>query len=190
MYFNRKHRAAQDRPDTFLHYCLLPCRFPAPCRQGNGNAGDLHRGPPRSPTIEIICFSPDGTKQLFFGNGKQKRAIEQPFSSRYHFLIFLYTITQNPILSRKLIYKHGNSMQFPCLYYISRLSTAFSVKLIHLSAKTTNILHPFTFPLYTNTETPDFCVIVYFCVIVRFFPQSPLYQRHLKTRKNGVHHPL
>ena len=36
MYFNRKHRAAQDRPDTFLHYCLLPCRFPAPCRQGNG----------------------------------------------------------------------------------------------------------------------------------------------------------
>ena len=141
MYFNRKHRAAQDRPDTFLHYCLLPCRFPAPCRQGNGNAGDLHRGPPRSPTIEIICFSPDGTKQLFFGNGKQKRAIEQPFSSRYHFLIFLYTITQNPKLSRKLhavsvfvsyppffnsIFRQTNTSftqnrQYPTPFYLSAL---------------------------------------------------------------------
>ena len=76
----------------------------------------------------------------------------------------LYTITQNPILSRKLIYKHENSGQFPCLYYISRLSTAFSVKLIHLSAKTANILPLFTFPFYTITETPGFCLIV------RFFP--------------------
>ena len=93
------------------------------------------------------------------------------------------------ILSRKLIYKHGNSMQFPCLYHIPRLSTAFSVKLIHLSAKTANILHPFTFPFYTITETPDFCVKVYFCLIVQFFPLSPSYQRHQKTRKKGVHHP-
>ena len=121
MYFNRKHRAAQDRPDTFLHYCLLPCRFPAPCRQGNGNAGDLHRGPPRSPTIEIICFSPDGTKQLFFGNGKQKRAIEQPFSSRYHFLIFLYTITQNPKLSRKLL----TITETPCSFRVCIISPIF-----------------------------------------------------------------
>ena len=81
-------------------------------------------------------------------------------------------------------------MQFPCLYYISRLSTAFSVKLIRLSAKTANILLLFTFPFYTITETPDFCVKVYFCLIVRFFPQSPSYQRHLKTRKNGVHQPF
>ena len=100
-------------------------------------------------------------------------------------LIFLYTITQNSILSRKLIYKHENSEQFPCLYYISRLSTAFSVKLIHLSAKTANILLLFTFPFYTITETPDFCVKVYFCLIVRFSPQSPLYQRHQKRKKAG-----
>ena len=96
-----------------------------------------------------------------------------------------HTITQNSILSRKLIYKHENSEQFPCLYYISRLSTAFSVKLIHLSAKTANILLLFTFPFYTITETPDFCVKVYFCLIVRFSPQSPLYQRHQKRKKAG-----
>ena len=60
-------------------------------------------------------------------------------------------------------------MQFPCLYYISRLSTAFSVKLIRLSAKTANILHLFTFPFYTITEPPDFCVKVYFCLIVPKF---------------------
>ena len=90
---------------------------------------------------------------------------------------------QNSILSRKLIYKHGNSEQFPCLYHISRFSTAFSVKLIRLSAKTANILLLFTFPFYTITETPDFCVKVYFCLIVRFFPQSPSYQRHQKRKK-------
>ena len=98
------------------------------------------------------------------------RTAETALFSCYHFSIFLYTITQNSKLSRKLIYKHGNSMQFPCLYHIPRFSTAFSVKLIRLSAKTDNTLHPFTFPFYTITETPDFCVIVYFCLIVRFFP--------------------
>ena len=113
----------------------------------------------------------------------EKRALEQPFSSRYHFTIFLYTITQNPILSRKLIYKHENSEQFPCLYYIPHISTAFSIKLIRLSAKTANILLLFTFPFYTITETPDFCVKVYFCLIVRFFPLSPSYQRHQKRKK-------
>ena len=96
-----------------------------------------------------------------------------------------YIITQNSKLSRKLIYKHENSEQFPCLYYISRLSTAFSVKLIRLSAKTANILLLFTFPFYTITETPDFCVKVYFCLIVRFLPLSPSYQRHPKTKKLG-----
>ncbi len=89
------------------------------------------------------------------------------------------------ILSRKLIYKHENSEPFPCLYHISRFSTAFSVKLIRLSAKTDNTLHPFTFPFYTITETPDFCVKVYFCLLVRFLPLSPSYQRHPKTKKLG-----
>ncbi len=117
----------------------------------------------------------------------EKRAIAQPSFSCYYFSIFLYTITQNSKLSRKLIYKHENSGQFPCLYHIPRLSTAFSVKLIRLSAKTANILHPFTFPLYTITETPDFCVIVYFCMIVRFLPQSPSYQRHQKrSSRRGI----
>ena len=88
----------------------------------------------------------------------------------FFFIVLLYTITQNSKLSRKLIYKHENSGQFPCLYHIPRFSTAFSVKLIRLSAKTANILLLFTFPFYTITETPDFCVKVYFCLIVRFFP--------------------
>ena len=42
-------------------------------------------------------------------------------------------------------------------------------KLIRLSAKADNILHPFTFPFYTITETPDFCVKVYFCLLVPKF---------------------
>ena len=71
------------------------------------------------------------------------------------------------------------------MYHIPRFSTAFSVKLIRLSAKTNNILLLFTFPFYTITETPDFCVKVYFCLIVRFLPQSPHYQRHPKTKKLG-----
>ena len=102
------------------------------------------------------------------------------------------TNKRNSILSRKLLYHHakmlqyhGNSEQFPCLYHITRFSTAFSIKLIHFSAKINNILHPFTFPFYTITETPDFCVKVYFCLIVRFFPQSPSYQRHPNTKKLG-----
>ena len=103
----------------------------------------------------------------------------------FFFIVLLYTITQNSKLSRKHQYKHENSMQFPCLYHIPRFSTAFSAKLIHLSAKTANILLLFTFPFYTITETPDFCVKVYFCLIVRFFPQSPSYQRHPKTKKLG-----
>ena len=40
---------------------------------------------------------------------------------------------------------------------------------------------PFRFIL--SRKPPDFCVKVYFCLIVRFFPQSPSYQRHLKTKK-------
>mgnify|MGYP007003808658 CR=1 FL=1 len=101
----------------------------------------------------------------------------------YRYLIQFLSLSHS--LSRKLIYKHGNSMPFPCLYHIPRFPTAFSVMLIHLSAKTANILHPFTFPFYTITETPDFCVKVYFCLIVRFFPLSPFYQRHPKTKKLG-----
>ena len=71
------------------------------------------------------------------------------------------------------------------MYHIPRFSTAFSAKPLPFSAKTANILHPFTFPFYTITETPDFCVKVYFCLIVRFLPQSPHYQRHPKTKKLG-----
>ena len=126
----------------------------------------------------IFYSSPGGTKRLFSVRGKQKRAVIQPFSL-FHSIFTVF-----------LIYKHGNSMQFPCLYHIPRFSTAFSVKLIYFSPKSNNILHPFTFPLYTITETPNFCMIVYFCLIVQFSPQSPHYQRHPETRKSGVHHPL
>ena len=116
---------------------------------------------------------------------RKAKTIAQPLPSRLCFSIFLYTITQNSKLSRKLIYKHENSEPFPCLYHISRFSTAFSVKLMCPSPKIPNILLLFTFPFYTITETPDFCVKVYFCLIVRFFPQSPSYQRHPKTKKLG-----
>ena len=108
----------------------------------------------------------------------KKEPLNNPFPPATIFQFFY-------ILSRKLIYKHENSGQFPCLYHIPRFSTAFSVKLIHLSTKTANILLLFTFPFYTITETPDFCVKVYFCLIVRFLPLSPSYQRHPKTKKLG-----
>ena len=111
-----------------------------------------------------------------FREWKAKKSHCTALFSSYHFQFFC-------ILSRKLIYKHENSEPFPCLYHIPRFPTAFSVKLIPFSAKTNNILPLFTFPLYTITETPDFCVKVYFCLIVRFFPQSPSYQRHQKTQK-------
>ena len=114
-----------------------------------------------------------------------KGPLNSPFPPTIIFQFFSIYYHAKPHIITETSYKHGNSMQFPCLYHIPRLSTAFSVKLIHLSAKTANILHPFTFPFYTITETPDFCVKVYFCLIVRFFPQSPSYQRHPKTKKLG-----
>lgn len=52
---------------------------------------------------------------------------------------------------------------------ITHISTAYSTNLIYLSAKTNNILLPLTFPPYTITEPPDFCVIVYFCLRVPKF---------------------
>ena len=67
----------------------------------------------------------------------------------------------------------------------SSITTAFSVKLIHLSPKTNNILLLFTFPLYTITETPDFCVIVYFIRIVRFFPNRHPISGIQKHEKRG-----
>ena len=119
----------------------------------------------------------------------KKEPLNGPFPPAIIFQFFCILSRKTAVLSRKLIYKHENSGQFPCLYHIPHFSTAFSVKLIRLSAKIANILPLFTFPLYTITETPDFCVKVYFCLIVRFFPQSPSYQRHPKTRKSGAHHP-
>ena len=121
----------------------------------------------------------------------RKELRKQPFSpaidiSFYFCYFFCILSRKTTILSRKLIYKHENSEPFPCLYHIPRLSTAFSAKLIPFSTKTNNILPPFTFPLYTITETPDFCVIVYFCLIVRFSPQSPPFQQRYKTSHPGT----
>ena len=110
------------------------------------------------------------------------KTIWQNMTFMINFPLF-FTILRSSKLSRKPIYKHENSGRFPCLYHILRISTAFSVKLIHLSANINNIPHLFTFSLYTITETPDFCLIVHFCLIVRFFPQSPHYQRHQETQK-------
>ena len=113
-------------------------------------------------------------KRLFFRNEKHKRAVIQPFS-----IIVIYSF----IFTVLSIYKHDNSELFPCLYHIPCFSTAFSVTLILFSPKPNNILLLFTTPFYTITETPDFCVIVYFFLIVRFSPQSPSYQRHQKRKK-------
>ena len=44
---------------------------------------------------------------------KEKRALEQPFSSHHHFSIFLY------ILSRKTPYYHGNFIQTRKLHAVS-----------------------------------------------------------------------
>ena len=119
----------------------------------------------------------------------KKEPLHSPFPPTIIYQFFCTLSRKTPNYHAKLIYKHENSGRFPCLYHIPRFSTAFSVKQIPFSAKTTNILPLFTFPFYTITETPDFCVKVYFCLIVRFLPQSPSYQRHPKTRKSGVHHP-
>ena len=133
MYFNRKHRAAQDRPDTFLHYCLLPCRFPAPCRQGNGNAGDLHHGPPRSPTIEIICFLPSGTKRLFFRSEKQKRSYRTalfPLLPFFNFSVYyhakLHIITETPSRFRVYIISPIFPQHFPANQYTFHLKPPIS----------------------------------------------------------------
>ena len=114
-----------------------------------------------------------------------KEPLNSPYPPVNIFQFFCILSRKTAVLSRKLIYKHENYGQFPCLYHIPRFSTAFSVMLIRLSAKTANILLLFTFPFYTITETPDFCVKVYFCLIVRFFPLSPSYQKHLKNKKLG-----
>ena len=62
---------------------------------------------PLNYTINIFCFSPDGTKRLFFGSGKQKRAIEQPFSLivTYPFSFYHFAHMQ----TRKPLYYHENS---------------------------------------------------------------------------------
>ena len=137
------------------------------------------RNPHQYSVLTLNSISPTHTSIPFLKSLKQSNIFEK---ISYFNSIFLQT--------GKTPNKHGNSGQFPCLYHIPRFSTAFSVKLIHFSPKSNNILLLFTFPFYTITETPDFCVKVYFCLIVRFFPQSPCYQRHTKTRKSGVHQPL
>ena len=130
------------------------------------------RNPHQYSVLTLNSISPTHTSIPFLKSLKQSNIFEK---ISYFNSIFLQT--------GKTPNKHGNSGQFPCLYHIPRFSTTFLAKLIHLSAKIANILHPFTFPLYTITETPDFCVKVYFCLIVRFFPLSPSYQRHQKTQK-------
>ena len=70
---------------------------------------------PLNYTIKIFCFSPDGTKRLFFGNGKQKRAIEQPFCRIVIYPLNSYRFTHIRtrklcILSRKPLYYHENSL--------------------------------------------------------------------------------
>ena len=69
---------------------------------------------PLNYIIKNFCFLPDCTKRLFFGNGKQKRAIEQP-SPRliyipFSFYRFSHIQTRKLcILSRKPLYYLENT---------------------------------------------------------------------------------
>jgi len=102
---------------------------------------------PLNYTINIFCFSPDGTKRLFFGSGKQKRAIEQPFSPAiiFNFSVYYHAkphiITETLIQTRKLhavsvfvsyppvsdiIFRQTNTpfsqnRQYPTPFYLSAL---------------------------------------------------------------------
>ena len=100
-------------------------------------------------------------------------------SSKIAFLKYIHILKYHKL---QILQTIKTPRRFPCLYYIPYITTAYSAKLIPFSAKTNNILLLFTFPFYTITETPDFCVKVYFCLIVRFFPQSPPFQRHQKRK--------
>ena len=62
----------------------------------------------------------------------------------------------------------------------SHIPTAFSDKVIHLSAKIRNIQSLFTFSRHTIAETPDFCQIVYFCQIVSIAMLSAVSKTHKK----------
>ena len=137
---------------------------------------------PLNYTIKIFCFSPDGTKRLFFGSGKQKRAIAQPSFSCYYFTIFLYTITQNSKLSRKLravsvfvsyppffnsIFRQTNTLfrknrQYPTPFYLSTL-----------------YYHGNPWLLRESILLPDSTI----------FPPIAILSAASKNTKIGVHHP-
>ncbi len=62
----------------------------------------------------------------------------------------------------------------------SHIPTAFSDKIIYLSAKIHSILSLFTFSRHMIAETPDFCQIVYFCQIVSIAMLSAVSKSHKK----------
>ncbi len=69
---------------------------------------------PLNYTIEITRFSPSGTKRLFFGSGRQKRVIDQPFSPIiiYPFSFYRFTHMQ----TRKLLTQSRKLPTFPAFY--------------------------------------------------------------------------
>ena len=147
MYFNRKHGAAQDRPAIFLHYSSsVSISSFVPSR--NRKCRSRRRGLPRSPTIEIICFLPSGTKRLFFRSEKQKRSYRTalfPLLPFFNFSVYyhakLHIITETHIQTRKLravsvfvsyppffnsIFRQANTpfsqnRQYPTPFYLSVL---------------------------------------------------------------------
>ncbi len=102
-------------------------------------------------------------KRLFSGNEKQKKPTQ-------FFIIFpLYFYRFAHILFGKTTgFCQKVSLLPNCIRFspFSLITTAFSDKIIYLSAKIHNILFLFTFSRHTIAETPDFCQIVYFCQIV------------------------
>ena len=137
---------------------------------------------PLNYTIKIFCFSPDGTKRLFFGSGKQKRAIAQPSFSCYYFTIFLYTITQNSKLSRKLRAVSVFVLYLPFIDSIFRqTNTPFSQNRQYPTPFYLSVLYYHGNPglLRESILLPDSTIL------------SPIatLSAACKNKKIGVHHP-
>ena len=132
MYFNRKHGAAQDRPAIFLHYSSsVSISSFVPSR--NRKCRSRRRGLPRSPTIEIICFLPSGTKRLFFRSEKQKRSYRTalfPLLPFFNFSVYyhakLHIITETPSRFRVYIISPIFPQHFPANQYTFHLKPPIS----------------------------------------------------------------
>ena len=108
-------------------------------------------------------------------------------SSFFRFIGFISC--GNYLDKKKRFYVHWGILLEGCILEMKKFMNCLKMKKGSLNIPPFPSLSFFNFSIYyhakphTITETPDFCVKVYFCLIVRFFPRSPHYQRHPKTQK-------